>query len=124
MVGQKGSAAAWIIIPHAPLPVLEKYLEAMKTAAKNHDLSWAPVATTIDRVRIGEGKLQLYGTQYDTTSGHFGPLPVEDPAQLDARRREAGMTTMAEYDEAMRRTYNQAPKTEKRPIGPAPNVNP
>ena len=63
MIGQKGSAAAWLIIQHAPLSVQEKYLEAMKTAAKRRDLSWAPVATTIDRVRIGEGKLQLYGTQ-------------------------------------------------------------
>lgn len=124
MVGQKGSAAAWLIIQHAPLSVQEKYLEAMKTAAKHHDLSWALVATTIDRVLIGQGKLQLYGTQYDTTSGHFAPLPIEDPAQLDARRRQAGMTTMADYDEVMRRTYNQTPKTEKRPIGPAPNVNP
>jgi hypothetical protein len=123
-VGEKGSAAAWIILQHAPLAVQEKYLEIMKAAASRKDLSWALLATTIDRVRIGEGKLQLYGTQYDTASGHFGPLPVEDPAGLDSRRREAGLTTMADYDDAMRRTYNQPPRAGRRPIGPAPNVNP
>jgi hypothetical protein len=124
MVGPTASTAAGLIMQQAPLAVQEKYLDIMKSAAANRDLSWALVATAIDRVRIGQGRPQLYGTQYDTTSGHFGPLPIEDPANLEARRREAGMTTMAEYDAALRRGDIQPAPMDKRPIGPAPNVNP
>ena len=49
------------------------------------------------------GRPQLYGTQYDTAGGVFGPRPIEDPSRLHERRAEAGLPPMDEQDARMRR---------------------
>ncbi|MEZ7126716.1 DUF6624 domain-containing protein [Nonomuraea sp. AD125B] len=65
------------------------------------------LAYLVDRVRVGEGRPQVYGTQYrQTAEGGFGPHPVEDPGHPDERRAEVGIEPHAEYDRHMRR-YEQ-----------------
>lgn len=54
-------------------------------------------------MRVNAGRPQLYGTQYGTAEGVFGPRPIEDPDRLGERRAEAGLPPMAEQDARMRR---------------------
>lgn len=48
-----------------------------------------------DRVRVADGKPQLYGTQLANNPLRFEP--IEDEAHVDARRSSVGLPPMAEY---------------------------
>jgi hypothetical protein len=64
------------------------------------------LALLTDRVRVAEGRPQVYGTQYcRAEAGEFGPFPIEDPEYVDARREEVGMEPFADYDRRMREIY-------------------
>lgn len=55
------------------------------------------VAYLTDRVLVGEGKPQRYGTQLENKDGNLTPYPLEDPETVDERRRAVGMSPLAEY---------------------------
>ncbi|HET7711187.1 MAG TPA: DUF6624 domain-containing protein [Thermoanaerobaculia bacterium] len=107
MVGEKGSGAVWIILQHAPRDVLKRYLPRMEEAARNGDIRGGLLATSVDRVRIGEGKPQLYGTQFQEKDGTMVPHPIEDEANVDKRRAEVGLGPLAEYAEQLRAAYKR-----------------
>ena len=52
-----------------------------------------------DRIALGQGKCQIYGTQIGYSEGlkRYYVLPLSDPANLDHRRREVGLSAMSEY---------------------------
>ena len=55
------------------------------------------VAMLEDRIRTFEGRPQRYGTQFDWDEhGRLSPLPLEDPAGVDARRRAIGLGPLAQ----------------------------
>lgn len=109
MVGEEGTTAAFLIVQHADhdpafqaacLPILE-------AAAERGEIKWSHVAYLTDRVRVKEGRPQVYGTQY---SGQQlvpgGPLVylapiVEDPDRLDERRADVGLGPWIEYERQM-----------------------
>jgi hypothetical protein len=50
-----------------------------------------------DRVRMFEGRPQLYGTQLEPDDeGRPRPYPIEDPEGVDERRRAVGLEPLAE----------------------------
>jgi len=60
------------------------------------------IAYLEDRVRVNEGKLILYGTQfYRNPEGVMTCHPVEDPANLDKRRKEMGLEPFAEHEKCI-----------------------
>lgn len=57
-----------------------------------------------DRVLVGEGKPQRFGTQFaPARDGVLAPQPVEAPEGLDARRAAVGLKPMAEYAQDLAR---------------------
>ena len=110
LVGMKASGAAWTIVQHGDSAFLHEMLPIMEDAAKKGELEYGLVATTIDRVRIADGKKQLYGTQFDTSGNKCEPLPVEDPEHLDQRRDAAGLGSIATYTEQLCALYKQPQK--------------
>jgi hypothetical protein len=104
-VGERASKAAWLLVQHADLdpafqkqclPLLEKTVAAGEGSAKD-------LAYLTDRVLVAEGKPQRYGTQFHNVEGKLVPRPIEDEANVDARRAAVGLGTMAEYTEQMQR---------------------
>jgi hypothetical protein len=66
------------------------------------------VAYLDDRVRVGMGEPQSYGTQFgEDADGRFGPEPIENPEHLDERRAEVGMEPFAEYEARMRKMHEE-----------------
>lgn len=56
------------------------------------------IAYLEDRVRVGEQRPQLYGTQFhQNDQGEWEPFPIEDEEQVDQRRAERGLGPLAEY---------------------------
>jgi len=104
LVGTDGAEAAWLLAQHADRdPELQRsFLEALRGAVAAGEASRANLAYLEDRVRVHDGRPQLYGTQFTVTDGEFGPCPIEDPARLDERRAEVGLDPFAAYEELIR----------------------
>jgi hypothetical protein len=69
-----------------------------------------------DRVLVRDGKKQLYGTQHKfSEDGGLVPLPIEDAANVDKRRKAIGLEPLAEYYYWMKEFYAQfkQPATKK-----------
>jgi hypothetical protein len=107
LVGRKASAASWTIIQHADLAYQKKYVELMTEAANSGNLSWALLATTIDRIRVREGKQQVYGSQFHEVKGELVSFPIEDEAHVDERRAKVGLQPLAEYATMLRGFFKQ-----------------
>ncbi|HYE06017.1 MAG TPA: DUF6624 domain-containing protein [Planctomycetota bacterium] len=90
LVGEDGSFAAWLLVQHADGdPAFQERCLALMTAAPTGTVAKRNIAYLTDRVRVALGRPQVYGTQLNHR--------IEDPSQVDERRREAGMETLAEY---------------------------
>jgi hypothetical protein len=101
-VGPEASQAAWLLVQHADhRPDFQtRCLELMKALPKG-EVSLNNIAYLEDRVRVAEGKPQLYGTQFYKEGDAFGPRPIEDEANLEARRAAMGLETFAENQQRM-----------------------
>lgn len=99
LVGQDGSVAAFLVLQHADAGVQERYLPLVRDAARSGELLPSMAAMLEDRVRMRRGEKQLYGTQLRTEAGGGAPTlwPVEDEANVDARRAAVGLPPLAQY---------------------------
>lgn len=98
MAGKDGSITAFYVIQHADLDVQVKYLPLIRDAVKNKNLDAGSLAMLEDRVALGQGKKQIYGSQIESNAeGAFIVSPLEDPDNVDKRRAEVGLEPMAEY---------------------------
>jgi hypothetical protein len=87
LVGAEAAAGAFEIVQHAGLDYQKKYLPVIREAVANRQAAGPNLALLEDRVRIREGRKQLYGTQTHE--------PIEDPANVDSRRARLGLGPLA-----------------------------
>jgi hypothetical protein len=115
-VGEDGAEAAWMIVQHAIAePELQRQaLTLIKEAAQRGEAQLWQVAMLEDRIRMLEGRPQLYGTQLDWDgNGEMSPYPeIEDVEEVDERRRGVGLGPLQE-DIMRRRTVIR--QTKERP---------
>lgn len=102
------SQTAFLVLQHADHASQKKYLPLMRAAVRAHDALAFHLALLEDRVRVGDGKLQLYGSQLSGNPLRFDP--IEDEAHVDARRRAIGLEPLADYARHFGLTY--IPKAE------------
>jgi hypothetical protein len=97
-VAPAAAEAAWLIAQHAiGRPAFQRdclrRLEA--AAAKGAVPAWQP-AMLLDRIRVLEGRPQVYGCSFDwDDDGLMSPLPIEDAEAVEARRAAVGLPTLA-----------------------------
>jgi hypothetical protein len=114
-VGADGAHAAWLLAQHADRdrPFQKRCLGLLQKAVKAGEASGQDLAYLTDRVRVGEGKKQRYGTQFRTVNGKMEPYPIEDEASVDRRRKEVGLGTLAEYRKILEEAYRRKPEKKK-----------
>jgi hypothetical protein len=100
LVGEDGEDAAWTIAQHADHdPELQqRALELLRAAVAEGQASPGNLAYLTDRVAVGAGQPQTYGTQVGC--GPDGPTPatpLADEAAVDRLRAEAGLAPLADY---------------------------
>lgn len=97
MVGYGGMNAALLLLQHQSQdPAWQrKWLRAVTQLYKRHELSPESYALFVDRVRVNEGRKQIYGTQF--FPGGFVMKPTVNPAHLDERREKLGLIPENEY---------------------------
>ena len=116
LVGREGAFAAWLIAQHAiGQPAFQRrVLELLKPAIPTGEVPALHAAMLEDRIRSFEGRPQLYGTQFDwDEQGRMSPLPHDDPARVEARRREIGLKPLA--DDLRKRRAAMAQDPERPP---------
>jgi hypothetical protein len=107
LVGVDGANAAWLLVQHADQDrtFQKKCLELVNAAFKQGEATGQQLAYLTDRVLVGEGKKQIYGSQFQQKDGKLLPSPIEDEANVDKRRKEVGLNSLAEYARQLAETY-------------------
>ncbi|MFN7221353.1 MAG: DUF6624 domain-containing protein [Burkholderiales bacterium] len=67
------------------------------SAAAHDEIDRSALAALDDRIRLHEKRPQRYGTQIEIRNGGVTLWPVEDPSNLDVRRREVGLMPICRY---------------------------
>lgn len=104
LVGEDGALAAWLLAQHADRDREHQraFLDSLRDAVSQGEASPAHLAYLEDRVRVGQGQQQLYGTQFTFLGDELAPHPIEDPERLDERRAAVGLQPFAEYEALIR----------------------
>ncbi len=105
-VGRDGATAAWLIVQHADADreFQQACLELLRHAVARGDADAGQLAFLTDRVRVGQGRPQVYGTQTRVLSdGSVEPFEIEDADRVDERRLALGLNSLVAYLESMKR---------------------
>lgn len=100
--GSDVADAAWLIVQHADNDpgFQQQCFELMKDLPES-EVSQEQMAYLIDRIRVNAGEPQLFGTQFNPTETTTEPYPIEDPENLDERRKQVGLPPFEEYAQQM-----------------------
>ena len=112
MVGKEASEAAFLIVQHADLKYQKQYFPLLKQAAASKEARPDHIAMLEDRILMGEGKKQIYGTglRTDDVTQELKLWPIANEEEVDARRAAVGLPPMAEYLKMMGLIYTPPKK--------------
>jgi len=96
---RRGSGTMFLVIQHSDLKTQLQYLPMVREAVAKGKLDRGSLAMLEDRVLLRQNKKQVYGTQIGTDSitGKKFVSPLIDPDNVDKRREEIGMGSLADY---------------------------
>lgn len=106
-VGEEAAEAAWLLAQHADdQPELQHtFLRHMASAVGIGEASPRLLAYLDDRVRLSEGRAQLYGTQFIDDGSGLRPQPIEDPDRLAERRSAVGLEPFEDNEARMQQMW-------------------
>lgn len=98
-IGATANTTLFLVIQHSNLKTQEKYLSMMEKAVKDGKARGTSMALLVDRVNLGKGELQIYGSQLgpDPDTGEPYVLPVIEPEKINERRASVGLQPIEEY---------------------------
>ena len=99
VIGATGNRALFLVIQHADIVTQEKYLPILREAVKNSRATGSQLALLEDRINIRRGRKQIYGSQItqDPVTRKYFLSPLEDPQNVDLRRKEVGLGPLKDY---------------------------
>jgi hypothetical protein len=105
-VGSEVSSDAWLLVQHADHDVeFQVYCLELMKESQDGDVEKHEIAYLEDRIRVNQGRGQLYGTQFKQENQRHIPLLIEDEVNVDLRRAEMGMGPLSEQIEVMYKKY-------------------
>jgi hypothetical protein len=98
-IGDQANRALWLVIQHSDIHTQDKYLPKMRKAVKVNKANISELALLEDRVLIGHGKKQLFGSQLqmDTVTQKYKFAPIEDEVNVNKRRASVGLEPLEKY---------------------------
>ena len=109
LVGYTNVPKSINIILHGPLEYMEKVLPIVQKAFDEGNFDGYQLAHLIDRVLWLNGKKQVYGTQFYFIEDKIYLFPVEDPKNLEKRRKKMDIPTV----KSLQHYYKNKPKGER-----------
>ncbi len=96
--GEQATKNAFLLVQHSgDLPLMLDALPRIEEDVKSGILHGGSYALLFDRSQLAQGKHQRYGSQLVPGPDGMFVAPLEDPAQVDARRAELGMQPLTDY---------------------------
>jgi hypothetical protein len=107
-IGGLANNTFFVIIQHSDLKTQQKYLPMMRTAVKEGKTEARWLALLEDRVALGEGRKQIYGSQiyFNKKTNKSYVAPLDDPDNVDKRRKEVGLDPLSHYLKQMDLIWN------------------
>jgi hypothetical protein len=107
VIGANANSALFLVIQHSNQATQEKYLPVLRAAVKNHKAHASDLALLEDRVALGQGKKQIYGSQLtmNAKTGMNVLSPIEDEINVNKRRKAVGLEPIEEYVKYFGITY-------------------
>ena len=98
LVGEAGSRAAWRIAlySYAEPDFMRQCRDLIDHATQGNDAPRWQYAIIEDRIRVYEGRPQLYGTQLRHGPQGLEPHPIENEARVNSMRAQAGLPMLAQ----------------------------
>ena len=98
-VGKLANNTLFLIIQHSNLKTQQKYLPMMQKAVREGKTEAGWLALLEDRIALDEGRKQTYGSQlyWDKITKKSFVAPLEDPDNVDKRRKSVGLEPLADY---------------------------
>jgi hypothetical protein len=107
LVGKDGFSAFMLLLQHSLSDDLrEKCLKPVKKAFERKDLSPLEYPNFTDRLRVHQGKEQVYGSNFDLKDGKLVMSKTVDPKNLDRRRAKIGLLPISEYAKVLGDLYH------------------
>ncbi|MGC4113545.1 MAG: hypothetical protein QM765_02545 [Myxococcales bacterium] len=98
VVGEDGAFAALnLLFDSHDVALKQELLPTLLAAAKRGQIPGEYVAKLVDVSAVKEGKQQTYGASWHRTPGNLVTDPIEDPQNVDARRKSIGLRPLDEY---------------------------
>ncbi len=112
LVGGQAAKDAWLLVQHADQDreFQQQCLNRMQALPKG-EVDPRDIAYLTDRVLVGTGKKQTYGTQLIFQNGRLVPQPIENADEVDQRRKAAGLEPLNEYLKSAEKAYLPAKST-------------
>ena len=107
LVSNEGVFATFQILKNANFELQRDLLPVIIAAIKKDPFQKVEFAGLYDRLRVGAGMKQLFGTQAVSMGGFLVLYPIEDQANLDARRKEFGLSPIDNYIEGLERSFGK-----------------
>jgi hypothetical protein len=106
-VGKEGLEAYMTLLQHAPTDELRlRSLGPISKSFKNKEIPPMAYANFVDRLRLHQGKKQLYGSGFELKDDKLVMNPTEDVKNLEKRRAKIGLPPMAEYVKGLEEMYH------------------
>lgn len=98
-IGKTANSTFFFVIQHANNEVREKHFPMMKNAVKEGKADARHLALLEDRIALGNGELQIYGSQIgiDYETGKSYVLPLFEPEKVNERREKVGLGLIEDY---------------------------
>jgi hypothetical protein len=114
LVGWDGTEAAFLVVQHSSHSFQKALLPLMQKEYGTGHLSGPNYALFLDRVLVEDGRPQVYGSRAKGFNRDGEPIlyPIEDEANVDKRRAEVGLSSLAEYREMMKQKYHPQSKQQ------------
>jgi len=106
-VGVLANSALFLVIQHASLELQEKYFPLLKESAEKGESNLADMALMDDRIRMRRKLKQLYGSQTVNINGKNYVWPIEDPQNVDERRKQVQLPPLSDYLKIVGLSYPQ-----------------
>lgn len=95
---ENANKALFLVIQHAPLQFQLDYLPVVKKAVAENKAKAADYAMLVDRTNMYQGKLQIYGSQFNYDSkSNIHIYPIYNEPEVNKRRKLVGLPPMEEY---------------------------
>ncbi len=96
-IGEVAGNALFIVIQHASNDMRKRFFPLLKKSVEEGESHPQNMAAMKDRILLHDGKKQLYGTQYRIDNGVKKLQPIEDPTNLNKRRKEIGLKRLKDF---------------------------